>query len=288
MRVLSWNIQWGRGADGMVSLPRIIDIVSRLGPTDVICLQEVATNFRGLAGGHGEDGVAIFREAFPEYTLVQAPGIDLPAADGGRSLFGNLMLSRLRVGSVSIHRLPWPPVASVPSMPRTAIEAVVYAHRGAPVRIVTTHLEYYAEQQRGAQIDYLRQLQIEAQMRATMALHPKEVDGPFARHDEPLAALACGDFNFQPESDHWHRMVQPHGDGDGWFDAWQIANPSGAHPPSVGVHGAEWPDRPYCCDFFFVSAVLRPAVQRVHYDALSAASDHQPLVLDVDDACLRG
>ncbi len=283
MRVLSWNIQWGRGADGVVSLPRIIDTVLRLGPADVICLQEVATRFAGLAGGHAEDGVEVFREAFPEYTLIEAPGIDVPAADGGRSRFGNLMLSRLPVGAVSIHRLPWPPTPSVPSMPRTAIEAVIEAQGGTPLRIVTTHLEYYAAQQRAAQVDYLRQLHIEARQRATMPLHPKELDGPFARRDEPLAALVCGDFNFVPDGEHWHRMTQANADGDGWFDAWRAVNPSAPHPPSVGVHGAEWPDRPYCCDFFFVSAELLPAVRRVHYDVLSAASDHQPVVLDLDD-----
>ena len=288
MRVLSWNIQWGRGADGVVDMPRIVDTVSQLGPSDVICLQEVATNFPGLPGGHGENGVAILREGFPEYTLIHAPGIDVPAGDGARSRFGNVMLSRLPVGMISIHRLPWPPVPGVPSMPRTAIEAVIRAQSGAPVRVLTTHLEYYAEQQRAAQIAYLRMLQIEARQRATMTLHPKELDGPFARQEEPLAALVCGDFNFQPESAHWCELTRPHNDGDGWFDAWQVANSAAPHPPSVGVHGAEWPDRPYCCDFFFVSAALKPAVGRVHYDAQSAASDHQPIVLELDDSRLGG
>ena len=241
-----------------------------------------------MAGGHGEDGVAIFRAAFPEYALIGAPGIDIPAADGGRSRFGNVMLSRLPVGSVSIHRLPWPPAPGVPSMPRTAIEAVIQSQSGVPVRVLTTHLEYYAEQQRAAQIDYLRRLQFEARQRATMKLHPKELDGPFARRDEPLAAVVCGDFNFQPDSAHWREMTRANADGDGWFDAWQAVDPAAPHPPSVGVHGAEWPDRPYCCDFFFVSAALRPAVQQVHYDPHSAASDHQPIVLDVDDARVNG
>ena len=39
MRVISWNIQWGRGADGAVNFSRVLDTLRALGPFDVICLQ---------------------------------------------------------------------------------------------------------------------------------------------------------------------------------------------------------------------------------------------------------
>ena len=41
MKLLSWNIQWGRGADGVVNLQRTISAIRTLGDFDVICLQEV-------------------------------------------------------------------------------------------------------------------------------------------------------------------------------------------------------------------------------------------------------
>ncbi len=58
MKLLTWNIQWGRGCDGRVDLDRIAR-VARAAEPDVICLQEVAVNFPGLAGSSGEDQVQI-------------------------------------------------------------------------------------------------------------------------------------------------------------------------------------------------------------------------------------
>ena len=48
MKLLSWNIQWGRGADGVVDLPRTIAAIRTLGDFDVICLQEIAVGLVGL------------------------------------------------------------------------------------------------------------------------------------------------------------------------------------------------------------------------------------------------
>ena len=40
------------------------------------------------------------------------------------------------------HQLPWPAAPDVQSMPRAAVEVVVQAPFG-PLRVTTTHLEYY-------------------------------------------------------------------------------------------------------------------------------------------------
>ena len=39
MRLLTWNIQWGRGADGRVDLARTVAAIRAAGEFDVICLQ---------------------------------------------------------------------------------------------------------------------------------------------------------------------------------------------------------------------------------------------------------
>ncbi len=44
MKLLNWNIQWGRGMDGRVGVARILRTIHQLGDFDVICLQEVAVN----------------------------------------------------------------------------------------------------------------------------------------------------------------------------------------------------------------------------------------------------
>ena len=58
MKLLSWNIQWGRGLDGRVDLARILRTIRGLGDFDVICLQEVAVNFPSLPGSQGENQIA--------------------------------------------------------------------------------------------------------------------------------------------------------------------------------------------------------------------------------------
>jgi endonuclease/exonuclease/phosphatase family metal-dependent hydrolase len=98
----------------------------------------------------------------------------------------------------------------------------------------------------------------------------------------PAAAVLCGDFNCEPDSSAWQAIVAEHDSESPWRDAWLLCHGDVPHPPSVGVHGADWPDRPYCCDYMFVSQPLAAAVRNVCYDALTDASDHQPVLVDLD------
>lgn len=98
MRLLSWNIQWGRGIDGRVDLPRIVETIHQLGDFDVVCLQEVAINFPGLPGSLGEDQVAELSSGFSGYTAVYGAGTDVPAQQGSRSLFGNVIFHVFLLG----------------------------------------------------------------------------------------------------------------------------------------------------------------------------------------------
>lgn len=177
--MLTWNIQWGRGADGRVDLARSIAAIRAAGEIDVICLQEVASNFPGLAGGAREDEPACLAEAFPGFEAVFAAGMDVPDGAGGRARFGNLLLSRLPVGQVFRHLLPAPADADFPSMQRVCIEAVVSTARG-PLRLMTTHLEYYSVRQRRAQVEALRALQAEAAAQAAAPARGKASNPAFA------------------------------------------------------------------------------------------------------------
>lgn len=283
MRLLSWNIQWGRGADGRVDLARTIAAIRAAGELDLICLQEVARNFPGLPGGGVEDGVARLVAAFPAHEAVFGAGLDVPDDRGGRAQFGNLLLSRLPVGQVFRHLLPCPPDPGVPAMQRVCVEAVVEGG-GGPLRVLTTHLEYYSQRQRSAQVEALRTLQA---MVAEQALAPpavKEANPAFAPWPRPAAAVVCGDFNCEPESAAYALMQQPAAVGaPAWRDAWRWLHADRPHAPTVGLHGAEWPDRRYCCDYFFVTEDLAPRLRAVEVLADTAASDHQPVVLELED-----
>jgi len=283
MKLLSWNIQWGRGADGVVNLQRTISAIRTLGDFDVICLQELAVGFAGLQGGAPVDCVAELAEAFAGYSAHFVVAVDLPGPAGGRSLFGNLTLSRLPVGQVFRHSLPRPPEEGVPSMPRACIEVIVDGPRG-PIRVLNTHLEYYSRIQRMTQIAALHTLQCDSVRLAAMdGLQEESADGqdsPFAYLPRPASAIVCGDFNCEPGSPEYYRMTAPiSADVSGWEDAWRACYSDIPHLNTVGLNGAEWPDRAYCCDYFFVSADLVDRVESVAVDQLTAASDHQPVIL---------
>jgi endonuclease/exonuclease/phosphatase family metal-dependent hydrolase len=202
------------------------------------------------------------------------------AEAGRRRLFGNLILSRLPVREVFRHSLPWPADASCPNMPRVAIEAVVEARSGS-LRIITTHLEYHSTSQRRAQIEGLRQVLAEAAGHTAQQRPDAPADAPFKAHPRPPAVLLCGDFNCEPESAERQALLRGGGEFPPLLDAWAVAHPDLPHAHTVGLHGCEWPDRAYCCDYFFVSADLAPRVVRFEVDPQTDASDHQPICLEL-------
>lgn len=284
MKLITWNVQWCRGIDGAVDPARIVRTANKLADFDVLCLQEVAVNFPGLPGSRGEDQVARLSDALPGFSAHYGAATDVDDGKGGRSCFGNLILSRLPVLQVFRHLLPWPADAKVNSMQRVAVEAVVQAPWGA-LRIITTHLEYYSAAQRMAQVRALRALHQEACGHARQPRAAGKSGQPFQARPRPAAALLAGDFNCKPEQAE-HRLIGAafdDGTTPAFVDAWTVAHPGIAHPPSAGVHEDSWAKPPYCCDFVFVTEDLAARVRDVTIDGATKASDHQPVVIGLAD-----
>lgn len=281
MRLLSWNIQWGRGLDGRVDLPRIAATIRQIGDFDVICLQEVAVNFPGLAGSRGEDQVAELAALFPAYTLIYAPATDLPDGQGGRKQFGNALLSRLPVGQVWRHLLPWPADPATPSMQRVLLEAVIDNR----VRVLTNHLEYYSAPIRAAQIDALRAHHVEACAQARSPRQGEgEQGGSFEVLPRPAGALLCGDMNFPATAPERNRLLAPWPDATpAWRDSWQVLHGDAPHAPTVGIHPVDFVDAPACYDFIFLTEDLAPRLTRHGIDRETTASDHQPVWVELAD-----
>ncbi|MBI4189711.1 MAG: endonuclease/exonuclease/phosphatase family protein [Betaproteobacteria bacterium] len=80
--LITWNIQWGRGCDGVVNLRRIVDTARGFADFDVLCMQEVARNFPGIPGAGGEDQFRRLAELLPGYAAVEGVGTDVRAANG--------------------------------------------------------------------------------------------------------------------------------------------------------------------------------------------------------------
>ncbi|TCJ16506.1 endonuclease [Parasulfuritortus cantonensis] len=282
MKLLTWNIQWGRGMDGRVDLDRLLREIRAMADFDVICLQEVAVNFPGLPGSAGEDEMAVLAAGLPGYAPVYGAATDLPDGRGGRKRFGNAIFSRLPVGQVWRHLLPWPVDPEVPSMQRVLVEAVLEAEFG-PLRVMTTHLEYYSRVQREAQIDAIRTLHAEACGHARRPrLGKGEGGGSFEVFARPASAIVCGDMNYPAEAAERARMLAPYADGTpAWRDAWSVLHGAAGHAATVGVHKVDWVDRPCCFDFVFLTEDLAARLRGHHVNAATAASDHQPVWIEL-------
>jgi endonuclease/exonuclease/phosphatase family metal-dependent hydrolase len=280
MVVVTWNVQWCRGIDGRVDPARTARVARALADFDVLCLQEVAVNFPGLLGSHGEDEMADLSAALPGYLPIFGVATDLDDGRGGRRQFGNAIFSRLPVLQVFRHTLPWPADATVPSMQRLALEAVVAAKSG-PLRVISTHLEYYSPAQRAAQEEALLRRHEEA---CAHARAPRAADerpgGSFDIVPRPASAIVCGDFNFKPDDPDYARITAPLAPGvPRLVDAWSVAHPGEAHAPTVGVYEETWPV--YCCDFVFVTEDLVPRVRAMTVDSTTDASITQPVILEL-------
>ena len=276
--VLSWNIQNGKGVDGVVSLQRIAEVIVKMGSADVICLQEISRGLSWQDGGQATDQIKELTGLFPEFEVLFGVAVDAASAESSdRWQFGNAILSRIPLLSVQHHILPRPAVTGVRHMTRQATEIVV-GSRQSPLRIVNLHLEFHSLLQRAAQIEKLREMQFEAAMEN--AIPPKaDRDGPYQEVHRPVDAIYCGDFNMLVGSSEYERMVSEFGEGvDHVKDAWTIAYPDRDHDPTCGIHDHQsWPEGPHCRDFFFVGGECARQVQSFHVDVDTDASDHKPL-----------
>jgi endonuclease/exonuclease/phosphatase family metal-dependent hydrolase len=282
MKLVTWNIQWCRGCDGRVDPGRIVEHARAFADFDVLCLQEVAANFATLKGSRGEDQFALLAALLPGFTAVTGTPVDVAAPDGSRRVFGNMILSRLPVEQVLRVQLPWPADPAVRSMPRLLLEAVVQAPFG-PLRVMTTHLEYYSLRQRAAQAEAVRARHAEACTHALDDRAGSDSGDTFQAQPQTVSAILTGDFNFRPEDPLHARLSAPLDDARAPVleDVWQRLHPGQAQPPTIGVHDcAQWPD-PFACDFIFASSDLRPRLRAVAVDATTAASDHQPMLVEL-------
>lgn len=277
MRLLTWNIQCGKGCDGIVDLERIVSVAKETSDADVFCFQEVSSNFSKHDGD--SDQSATLASLLPGYMPIFRPAIETVDQAGQLHCFGNMTLSRLPVVQINNHILPWPGAGTGRSMRRHALEVTVKSAFGA-VRIVNTHLEYYSSVQREAQIARLLDLQEDA------STSPK---GPTARPDEPYesqtvaaSSLMCGDFNFDVANPQHAIIDRSDRPGLNYRDAWTARRFDRERSPTCGLYDrVQWTEGPDCRDFIFVTEDLVGRIHHVDVNVSTDASDHQPVFIEL-------
>ncbi|QIN85255.1 metal-dependent hydrolase [Rubrobacter tropicus] len=168
VRVMSYNIHHGEGADGRLDLDRIAGVI-RSEKAEVVGLQEVDRFWRR---SDFVDQVDYLAEELDMYAAYGA-NLDLPPDDPSqpRRRYGTAILSKYPIiesGNTFLPRLGT-------SEQRGLLEALIKV-KGAPVRFYNTHLQHNSSEERALQV------------RAIME-HTKDVEGP---------QILVGDLNALP------------------------------------------------------------------------------------------
>ena len=281
MKLITWNVQWFCGLDDAVSVERIVNEARAMADFDVLCLQEVAVNYPQLTGDAGFDQVARLRELLPGYEVCFGAAVEELGRGGERQRFGNLVASRLPVAQVRHHALPYPADGGLRSMPRMCTSATVLSALG-PIRVMTTHLEFYSTRQRAAQAQALVDLHAQACAHAAAPPLDDETGAPFQNKVHTRSALLCGDFNLETTNDEYGVIQStPAPDATRLTDAWPLTHGAQPHDPTFRLFDRRYGPVPIACDFVFVSEDLAPRVQQITVNLQSRASDHQPVLIDL-------
>jgi endonuclease/exonuclease/phosphatase family metal-dependent hydrolase len=277
MRILSWNVQYGKSSDGNADFSRTLQHIKSLGDFDVICLQELARYMPDYCRPDQLDHLLMTQQLFNEHQVVWGSGFSWPAQDGDgdhRQEFGNISLVKSGLLDFRVHPLPRPATPGKHQMQRLAVETLVDSTMG-PISILNTHLAFHDEAENQQQVEHLNHLE---QERTAHQREPKRVgSGTYQAGYPATARMLCGDFNFTPESPQYRYQLDMN-----WADAWKLNQGNETHPPTCGIFDAtQWPQGGHCRDFFWLSPELQSLQIEIKVDTDTNLSDHQPVMLEI-------
>ncbi len=281
MKCVSYNIQYGLGADGVYDLPRI---AAEVAGADIIALQEVD---RFWARSGMVDSPAVLSEHLPDHCWVYGANLDMEASyrDGERLIhrrkqFGTMILSRWPILSSRNFPLPKWGDRQHHSIQQGLLEAVIDTPLG-PVRVYSVHLSHLCSATRLPQIDRMMEVIRDAPFEggAWCGGHPNPDAGWIEEDAPPMpeATILMGDMNFAPGMPEYDRMIGGTAPGHGrltnrrgLLDAWVLAG----HAENSG---STHPNAKTRIDHCFVSACLADHVAEVRVDDQAKGSDHWPV-----------
>ena len=307
MRVVTYNIRFGWGLDGRVDLARIAESVR---DGDIIALQEVERFWRrsGMA-----DQPAELARLLEDHYWVYGPAFDVDASERGpngeivnrRRQFGTMVLARWPIRASRLLVLPKTATVHHFNMDLGALECVIDTALG-PLRVYSLHLGSLSAPERLGQIERLLARHREVAASGGPWTGDLDVQDPAERAQSalfdwsngeprlamPETALLLGDFNSEPDSAEYERIVGPVDPAagrvayrGGFVDSWTTANGEAAE-------GATWwpdppdraPRRGMRLDYCFASAELAGAIRRAWIDQAAQGSDHRPYWVEFAEA----
>jgi endonuclease/exonuclease/phosphatase family metal-dependent hydrolase len=274
MKLLSFNIQYGFGADGIYDLARSAAVIKG---ADIAALQEVDRHWS--RSGH-DDQPALLAAMLPQFHTAYGPAFDMDASiveeglvHNRRRQFGPMILSRWPILWTRLHLLPlWPMITPINTQ-TGALEACIATPAG-PLRVLSVHLAHVGVEERLAQIAHLKAwsgTDDEPARNWTEGQAPPPC---------PASILWMGDFNMEPGSAEYHALIgqSPYHPGARYEGGLIDAVAAQVHTHDKLIAGQR---RLRQLDHIFASADLAPRLMRAWVDVDCGASDHLPLWVEM-------
>lgn len=272
MKILTYNIHYWQGTDGVTDLERTIAVIRDSG-ADIVGLNEVYHPAK--LKGWDQPALEIMATRLGmNFVFGQAQTFPLAFNRPGRS-FGNALLSRWPILASAAHHLT--PVSG--SAPRGLLEArVLLPDAQRTLTVYVTHLDAESEDVRLTQTQALLSWTARDRGRPHVlmgdfnAYNPADYPDPASLDALRRTVEGLGLHLYEPK-------VLPRLLKAGYVDAWAQA---GAGP---GPTCCNQPDPLFRIDYIFISDPLAPALRscrRWDADPAGVASDHLPVVVDLE------
>ena len=283
----TYNIQFGRGIDGVFDIDRI---AREVGGADIVAFQEVAQHWarndwqdqaQALAGRL--DFHHVFGAGF-DVAAGGPPGEAVPRHR--RRTFGNMVASRWPIESSRTFLLPKVALARFYDLQRCVVEAVVATPVGR-LRVYSLHLTHVSPGLRLPQVRVLLDIVADApENGAPWSGEP--VPGWTEGPEEPTLpepALVMGDMNFTADSAEYALVCGEKDPGLGRIvrraalrDAWVAAG----HAEEAGVSLRNAYLGELRIDHVFATPSVARRVTGMRIDETARGSDHFPVFVDFE------
>lgn len=279
MKVVSYNIQFGRGLDGVIDLVRTCRAIRG---ADIICLQEVD---QGWKRSDEKDQDLEIAGLMPSYYFVYGSSFDVDASNRAahgavinrRRRHGNMILSRWPILSSRNLNLPKQHYPDKFNMQMTCVEAVI--DTGAIVtRVYSYHAGYLDSAERLDQVSYLAGVFARSPLEKGAWSGKQDIDGDDWSNQRntpqmPLSAIVCGDFNAAPDTEEYQFLLE----ATGLIDCWRLGDPGNRETSTLRKATSRDIQVSGKIDHILVTPDLCDHLKEVVIDDDAEGSDHKPI-----------